>query len=84
MPLGCAKLWLKIIIPHFVDKKWFSWNAFERIVKIFLYGGVDSNSRPPVHRGKKMRVKRNRHIIGTFAEVSTLIRSLPNFSLIIF
>jgi len=74
---GCVKKWMKIIIEHFVELKWFSWEAFERIIKSFPYRGSDANSRPPVLRGKKMKVKRTRRIIGTFAEVSTLIRSFP-------
>ena len=74
---GCAKLWLRIIIEHFIEMKWFTWNAFERLIKCFPYRGSDSNSRPPVHRGKKMKIKKSRRIIGTFAEVSTLIRSFP-------
>ena len=73
---GCAKLWLKIILEHFVQMKWFSWDAFERIVKSFPYRGSDSNSRL-TFSAKKMKVKHSRRIVGTFAEISTLIRTLP-------
>ena len=73
---GCAKLWLKIIFEKLVKDQWFSWEALENVLLTFPYRGTDANSRPAILRAKKMKIKTSRKVIGTFAEVSTLIRSL--------
>ena len=73
---GCGKAWLLVILKHFVDKHWFSWDSLEELIKSFPYKGKDSLSKPAVMKGKKMKTKQSRRIVGTFSEVSTLIRSL--------
>ena len=73
---GCSKRWLKLILEHFVKSHWISWEALEKIITKFPYKNKDSNNRPAILRSKQMKVKGSRRIIGTFAEVSNLIRSM--------
>ena len=72
---GCCKLYLKLIVEHLVKCRWFSWEDLEKLVKEFPFRGTDCNSRPPVPKAKKMKIKASRKIIGTFAEISTFVRS---------
>ena len=76
---GAVKLWLKLILENLVMKRWFSWKSLERMMK-FKFRGKDSNNRPAPMRSKVMKVKKSRRIIGTFAEVSCLIRSFPQMA----
>ena len=72
---GCAKKWLKVIIENLVKSKFFSWETLQRLMSTFPYVRKDSNNKPPPLRSKKMKSKNTRNVIGTFAEVSNLIRS---------
>ena len=74
---GCSKVWLKVIMEHLVAKGWISWESFDTRVTDFPFRGKDSDNRPPVLPGKTMKIKGSRRIIGTFSEISCLIRSLP-------
>ena len=69
--------YLSLILEHFVKKKWFNWTSFYKIVPKFPVKGKDPNNRPAVLRGKQMKSKATRRIIGTFSEIGNLIRSLP-------
>ena len=51
--------------------------ALENMIKNFPYRGTDARSKPATMREAKMKQKASRKIVGTFSEVSTLIRSLP-------
>ena len=73
---GCAKKWLKLIFENLVKSKFFSWEALQRLMSTFPYVRKDSNNKPPPLRSKKMKSKNTRNVIGTFAEVSNLIRSI--------
>jgi hypothetical protein len=72
---GCVKLWIKIIFEHFVKIHWITWENLEKLIDSFPYRYKDADSKPAVMLGKKMKVKSTRKIIGTFAEIGTLIRS---------
>ena len=72
---GCVKKWLKVIFEHFVKTHWFTWEALETLIATYPYRYKDCNSRPAVPKAKKMKVKSTRRIIGTFSQISTLIRS---------
>ena len=61
---------------NFIEKPNLSWDQFERLIVQFKFRGTDTRSRPPVVRGKKMKVKQSRKVIGTFSEVAQLIRSI--------
>ena len=74
---GCSKLWLKLIIEHIVKKRWVTWKILENLITNFPYRGTDARSRPATMREAKMKPKASRKIVGTFSEVSTLIRTLP-------
>ena len=49
----------------------------ENMITNFPYRGTDARSRPATMREEKMKQKASRKIVGTFSEISTLIRSLP-------
>lgn len=68
-------MWLKLIFEELVKAKWFSWDFVERMIDIFPYTGKNANSKPPRFKSKKMKLKVSRRIIGTFAEISNLVRS---------
>ena len=74
---GCVKKHLKIIITHLVKQKWMSWDSLEQAITEFKYKGTDAASRPAVLQSKKMKNKSSRKIVGTFSQVSTLVRSFP-------
>ena len=60
-----------------VKNRWFTWKALENMIDNFPYRGTDARSKPATMREAKMKPKATRKIVGTFSEVSTLIRSLP-------
>ena len=72
---GCAKIWIKLILEHFVKSKWMTWDILERLIASFPYKGKDAGCRPPF-KAKKMKNKASRRIVGTFSEMANLIRSL--------
>ena len=74
---GCVKKWMLLILKHFVDKNWISWDSLEVTMREFKYTGSDANNRPPAMKAKKMKVKNTRKVVGTFAEVATLVRLFP-------
>ena len=59
-------MYLKIILEHFVKSGWLTWDSFEEMIISFPYRRKDANSRPAVLRGKKMKIKGTRKVIGTF------------------
>ena len=61
---GCAKLWLTLIIPHFVKNHWVSWERLEKDITNFPYRGTDCRSRPAAMRANKMKTKGTRKIVG--------------------
>ena len=74
---GCLKQWMLLIVQHFVHQNWISWDSLEDTMRAFKYKGSDANNRPPAMKAKKMKRKDSRKIVGTFAEVSTLVRLFP-------
>ena len=52
------------------------WQALEKIITDFPYKNKDANNRPATLRAKQMSNKGSRRVIGTFAELSNLIRSI--------
>ena len=72
---GCVKKWLMLIFEHLVREKWISWLALERLITSFPYKGKDANNKP-ILSSKKMKQKVSRKIVGTFSEISCLLRSL--------
>ena len=56
---------------------WFTWKDIERFIEDFPYRGTDARSKPAPMRELKMKAKGSRQVVGTFSEISTLIRSLP-------
>ena len=61
---GCAKMWILGILKHFVRLSWVTWDQVERLITIFPFKGKDSRSRPAVQKGKKMKNKQSRKVIG--------------------
>ena len=71
---GCAKMWLLLILEHFIiDRKWLKWESLEHLIRTFPYKGRDCNSRPAVLLARKMKNKNSRKVIGTFAEIENFI-----------
>ena len=52
-----------------------SWETLENMMVTFPYQRKDAKSKPAVLLSKKMKIKSSRKVIGTFSEISTLIRS---------
>ena len=55
-------------------------NLLKEWLKKFKFRGKDCNNRPAPMRSKVMKVKKSRRIIGTFAEVSCLVRSFSQMA----